>query len=147
MNIDEMQSGREINELIAVHVMGLIHYVGDEVPSGHAHYYLKPEEIPEVWLKELPNRDFERYCKQCGDMPDWSGDIAAAWEVVEKMRENGWHTRIDVLLEGRYMAEIYCNYGPCEKHGNGTRSWHGGEAEANSTPLAICRASLKALGA
>lgn len=81
-------------------------------------------------------RDVNRY-------PAYSSDLAAAWEVVEKMVEREWHPRIT----GRFS-------GP-------TDPWHVGFTARNcsgwngrpdhtashpdSLPTAICLAALKAL--
>lgn len=130
VKIDEMQAGREMDALIAEKVMGFTHYVGDDVPNGHAHSYLRADEIPEVWLKELPNRDFVRFCKQCGDMPNYSTHIEEAWEVVEWMKD--WNFTLDWL--GSDWQTMFQTEDDGEFFSN-----------ADTAPLAICRAALKAV--
>lgn len=72
-----------------------------------------------------------------------STNIAAAWEVVEKMRERGDWVNLEGDKEG-WMVEVW----PF----TADDSWAGGgfygedvKAKADTAPLAICRAALKAL--
>jgi hypothetical protein len=75
---------------------------------------------------------------QASEVKPYSTDIAAAWEVVEKVRGERWEMRwvgkktIDVqgLAEDEYGLAF---------RGNLTASW------AGTAPLAICRAALKAI--
>ena len=60
-------------------------------------------------------------------LPKYSEDIAAAWRVVEK-------------LDGTYEPVI-------ERHGPGWTAWFdSNQAWADTAPLAICLAALKAVG-
>lgn len=117
MNIDEMQAGGKLNCLIAEKLFDwhdaswdceCNSYTGLP-PKGHGY------EI----------------------VPDCSTDIAAAMEVLEKIKSQ--MLRIDITL----------NVGPHLKPyvvlviGQDGKYWQG---EAESLPLAICRAALKALG-
>jgi hypothetical protein len=82
--------------------------------------------------------------------PHFSTDIAAAWQVVEKMGADGWNVSLYVHRgeHGGCGCSITCPYGPCEKHGNAVETWHGVEDVRGATvPLAICLAALKAVGA
>ncbi len=82
------------------------------------------------------------------EIPRYSTDIAAAWEVVAKFQENDAPLKniaLELLvtkLEGCHAKLIQWG-----THGDGTYKleslW---EAEAESTPLAICLAALKACG-
>ena len=71
--------------------------------------------------------------------PDFALDISAAWQVVEKMRE--WDGCMNPEVEirsdmGRWTCAI------------GFEAWAAisGEATADTAPLAICIAALKAKG-
>ena len=136
MRIDEMPAGHEMDALITEKVMGFTLYIGDEIPDGHEHQCLQPGEVPEIWLKErIDHGGFYRYCKHCGNMPEYSTDIADAWRVVEKM--------------GNYLFA-------CGRNDNGM--WEAcffsvnsgigklSEGHGDTAPLVICRAGLKALG-
>ncbi len=69
-----------------------------------------------------------------------SGNIADAWQVVEKLLENGWElTRIEksaVVENGRWLVQFYKN----SAHPGTT----GPRALADTVTLAICRAALMA---
>jgi hypothetical protein len=70
-------------------------------------------------------------------MPAYSTDIAAAWAVVEKMREAGW----------RYCLIGYVS-SPLQECVFERKLGHDGDrfsASADTMPLAICRASLLSL--
>ena len=66
----------------------------------------------------------------CPDVPHYSTDIAAAWLVVEKMLET---SRIDITHEGMLWV---CEVIDTEKLAI---------ASANTAPMAICKAALKAV--
>lgn len=59
---------RKIDAAVAEEVMG--------------HEVMKPH--PDVWFM-YPNREHSAV-----EIPNYSTDIRAAWEVVEKMNEDGW---------------------------------------------------------
>ena len=108
MTIDEMPAGREMNLLIADKVM-LLPCVDDPPGDG-------------------------RNCPRCGYL-DYSTDIAAAWEVAEKMRATygvSLYWRSKRKGEGCWVAKFL------------HRS-HAHEATGDTAPLAICRAALKAV--
>ena len=94
---------REIDSLVAEHVMGLrvnLDCETPEVDDNHGCVY---------------------------DMPEYSTDIAAAWEVVERLNIEGLHACIRVLHRPscRFKSDTV---------------W------ADTTPKAICLAALKAKG-
>lgn len=69
----------------------------------------------------------------------YSTDIVAAWQVVEKMRYNGWTLSLDNECAFDCWSVIF------EASGEMDEEW--GEFRANApAPLAICRAALKATG-
>ncbi len=139
IRIDEMPAGREMDFLIAEKVFGFKHYIGEEIPDGHVHQYLRPEEVPEVWLKErLDHGGYYRYCKHCENMPEFSTDISSAWEVVEKMGELGYTCHVEWKGSDRVYAEsaeVVFVMGIITV----------GHAVGDVTG-AICRAALKAMG-
>jgi len=124
------QAGREMDARVAEKVMGW-ESVTDELEIA------KREGVPEcvdsqrwhrkqVWF----NGNEKMACEECGTLPDYSTSIAAAWEVVEKFEA----MQLFRYTTGRYIA--------CLADGN---SLH--EGEADTAPLAICKAALKAVGA
>lgn len=64
-----------------------------------------------------------------------STDIAAAWQVVEKMKERQWNFTIADLVKNKWRAE----FGGSRKH---KQTWE----DADTAPRAICLAALKAVG-
>lgn len=109
---------RELDALVAEKVMGW-ELIGI-APSGG-----RVVHSPRLWEKELPH---------------YSSDIAAAWQVVEKMEKDGWESG-------------------CETSKGIRRAWFAWDrrkrfspklpkfAEAEAIPRAICLAALKAVGA
>lgn len=108
-----MDAGRELDTLIAEKVMGY-HRATESEPYWNS---------LAVWVEENGER-WEQ-------IPDYSTDIAAAWQVVEHL-----HGRvvIDHWSRGAYKVMIYLPAKPPSV-----------EASAESAPLAICRAALAAL--
>ena len=64
---------------------------------------------------------------------DYSTDIAAAWEVVGRMRDDWWELE---FLSGNYRATF--------QRGERVTDYSYPVAEGDTAPLAICRAALKA---
>jgi hypothetical protein len=115
--IDAMPAGREMDALVAERVMGWVRH---------------PDSMYRHWCERQPDGTL-RFLDQCEPLHTvrpWhpSTDIAAAWEVVEKLvSEQGlhlwWHNvwLVDFALSGAQRAE--------------------------TAPLAICRAALKTVNA
>jgi hypothetical protein len=83
-----------------------------------------------IW--EAPGKEYLQ-----NGTPDYSTDIAAAWLVVEKMRERG--ISMDLTgLANKYDQQWSCTFGDPETQ-NGECS------DAASAPEAICRAALLAI--
>ena len=110
MNIDEMPAGREMDALVAEKVFGVPH-----------------EDCFDVYGGKRCVKDDEYGGPQC-----YSTDIAAAWEVVEKIRED-YEPRIELWDEG---WEVTILTGTDRGSASG---------RALTAPLAICRAALKAV--
>lgn len=68
--------------------------------------------------------------------PPYSTDIAAAWQVVEKMREKGFRYFHQEYTDGLYC--VFVRYGSTIDDTPFTIS----QWDANRTPEAICKASL-----
>lgn len=70
--------------------------------------------------------------------PAYSTDIAAAWEVVEKLGK-----RFNVFVDYPTSGNVHANTGiMCDDFGHGHTC-----ADAATAPHAICLAALKAVGA
>ena len=99
-----------------------------------------------VW--GTPNDGLLWTCTKCGITegaaggplnPRYSDEIAAAWQVVEKMREQGWWVEVRSDYNATVpLTRTICAFGKgqvCEF------------AEADTAPEAICLAALAVVGA
>jgi len=128
--IDMMPAGREMDVAIAEQSMG--------------YRWERPSYLQNSDLFVAPNTDEVGYRYEgrapvyYEGLPHYSTDIAAAWQVVESLRAMGFV----VLISS-----------PRPVHAWGVEAWHldvehdrrRGEAYADTAPLAICRAALKAV--
>jgi hypothetical protein len=134
-----MTAGRELDALIAEKVMGKrIHKVPTET---------------HIWRTDL-----DRYDVTSGDdicfadegpmgrepVPDYSSDIAAAWEVVEKLIADGYMFSVGSETDALpYFAQCWKTGGkPCNL---GHDHIHTIQEFAQTAPLAICLVALKAV--
>lgn len=118
MNIDELEAGPELDALVAERVMGWQRF------GLHN----------QLWDKQPPHRQV--MCTAF-ELPKFSGEIAAAWEVVENLAPKF----IDFELVNRQnrlaLTRFVWGHGPKEFF----------QGNASTAPLAICRAALKAVNA
>jgi len=103
-------AGRELDANVARKVMGIECFT-------HIH-----EDGRVDWIEEHGDGPVARY----------STDIAAAWQVVEKMRERGWF--LNLHEEGALSQQWVCVFDD--------DAFDSGEFLAPTAPLAICRAAL-----
>ncbi len=142
MRIDEMPAGRECDALIYKALGNEVEhccFVDDSygascVGSENAIDCLIAEQKAKK-DKEIPG-DCE-YWKTI-DIPPYSADIAAAWEVLLKLKEKGFTW---MMGETDYKKDYIVVELGLEII---TRNNHNSIAE--TAPLAICRAALKAMG-
>jgi hypothetical protein len=108
-DIDTIPAGQEVDALIAEKVFG--------GPGKNVQWYW--------WRNSTPSLDVD---PPIYAGPAFSTDIAAAWRVVEKMKECHWF-----LLTDRIDTKWYAAFSDKAK------------SIESSAPLAICRAALKAI--
>lgn len=120
-----MKAGRELDVLVAEKVMGWTYKTFPEGACPHIKHWYSGEQYML--------------------MKPFSSDISAAWQVVEKLKERtnlfpqvGWVRVHDNTYQHR--CEIWMNDPSAHKHG-----WLADEY-ADTAPLAICLATLKAVG-
>lgn len=138
-----MNAGRELDALIAEKVMGwnwvnvfsnalmIVPPIGDKL--RHAHKYVD---------KGIPD-----------NMPHYSTNIADAWLVVEKLKGMGFGVTINEVCKrsGFYkyndnvLGYWHCNFTVSDKDDNDKLLKTNPEI-AETAPLAICLAALKACG-
>ena len=105
--------GRELDALIAKHVMGL-DMVEDQLP-----------QLPRYYLT-----DYEKTIHR--DVPLYSSDISAAWEVVTHLKSKYWYFMLSDENEGWEASFYWDPHRPAY------------EALSAEAPQAICKAALLA---
>ena len=130
MNYDEMEAGPELDHLIEQRVF-------DKVPCDKwRHEYggwgMAVIGAGQIWRKGDCEHD---NCYPEPYPPKRSTDIAAAWEVVEHAHKRGLHL---VLFYDDTIGKWTCKF-PFGLLGRRN------DTQANTAPLAICIARLKAL--
>jgi len=124
----DLPAGRDLDALVAEKMMGWItgeHNgrkvigppVGNMGPIGDPGVWAYADEVPVDWI--LP----------------YSTSIAAAWQVVEEIKRRGLHW---------WIADCSGGYGAHVRFEHDRRTF--ASAEAETLPLAICRAALKVVG-
>ena len=130
----EMEAGRELDALVAEKVMGrAVTWVGPErwrVLCFDPPEYSDASQPGGYWVNEVPR---------------YSRDLSAAWDVEKGMRLSGWLVSISGIMEGapegRYLAS-FRHVSPTER-GIGVRS--APDATSDTAPHAICLAALAAM--
>lgn len=118
MDSETMQAGREFDARIHEHVMRREVKYADHVPPGRWEYSASESGTP-----------FD-------EVPHYTTDIAAAWQVVEALRALGFDIDVSAGVNCRLAWE--CTIAPRPN----TDGFYVGEG--STAPLAICRAALKA---
>jgi len=132
--ITQLSAGRDMDELVAARVMGWSYDPASDLPgvlagSGKATYL---ESGLFFWWTTPDGR--HRYTP-----PEFSADIAAAWQVVEKLRES---LPVIRLSSGDIMGKLW-QFHVADRYRD--RSFDGDRdyfANAETPALAICRTAL-----
>lgn len=128
-----MEAGKELDTLVAQKVMG--HPMPDFIPEDALDLYLAGAPI-----------HYDSWTCVCyydeGDVPKWvpdpySGDISAAWQVVEKLIKKGYFL---VLQYGLFQKGWGCTISKQLPANNPVRN-------IETAPEAICKAALIATDA
>jgi hypothetical protein len=140
MNLADITAGRELDGLIAEKLMGWFR-VEDHRINGISFG-------PALWHSDLG--DPMNPSPGGFGVPFYSTDISAAWEVVEKLRQENFFLRITPTEEG-YRVTARSDEGlplAIDKK-TGDYDWNSkyseAYADAPTAPLAICRAALRAV--
>lgn len=154
-----MNAGRELDALVAEKVMG------EKRPAPtNNEVFARDALIGTIMGNPIPSEDGawrSITSFDAGDEPEWiprpySTDIAAAWEVLERISEQGWCLELADYRNSRKVdepgwwwelgrwEEIKDEYAPREMTHGLTHYWEldGG---ASAAPLAICLAALHAV--
>lgn len=138
-------TGPDLDKAIAEKVMGWKWYACQWGNQPRLKYLDDPKkrggfpDNPEANGDEILAQDAFRY------LPSYSMNISHAFDVVAHMEGEGY--RWDFMKLGDHVVAAFtCPLGPCERHGNPNHDFHEGSGEAETLPLAICRAALAAKG-
>lgn len=129
LEIDKLEEGQEVDRMIVLEVMGWKPWEGDyhRGPSGR--------------MYDITGDDYEIAPFEP------STDIAAAWEVVEKLKELDWALEVSVtnkLPEGD-SETYYCGLLRGDDNAPWREDFRHIQAWAATAPLAICHAALEAV--
>jgi hypothetical protein len=111
-----LPAGRELDRLVSLHCMGSL--------------VMPDSTLADVWLEvhpETPNTPRE--------LPRYSEDAGAAWQVVERLRDQGFEHRMAGMLDGEEASFRIVG-------DDDTAVF----AVSRTAPHAICLAALKAVG-
>lgn len=122
VDVDTLEAGPEINNLIASRVMGW-HLA--KVKVAGADFYRPVEAYVEYWVNENDTSQIQPY------EFDPSLDIAVAWQVIDQIMQT-------------YSHEVTVEHG-WQEHPGPYWHCHMGlvDATADTPALAVCRAALK----
>lgn len=122
MNIDEMEAGPELDILIAEKVMEW-----QRIESAVCLTWQPPKGL----LRTYEWSSYEVFRP--------SSRIASAWEVIEKLINGGDY--LGITVDAGSHTEVYS----CSFWKTWDVKWKA-RGDADTMPLAICRAALKAMG-
>lgn len=130
-----LEAGRELDALVAEKVMGWERVEGVDINRREG----VPEEKLDADRWHCRRAWFvgneRKACEECGTLPTYSTDIAAAWEAVEKVLP-------DFLVDLTYW-HIDSPHVTLYRRNDSSENYSG---IAPTAPLAICLAALKAVG-
>jgi hypothetical protein len=140
-----------LDALILQHVFGCVRQ-GDNAQVSPLHVSYANGETWDDWMEKGPHPvlvapdDTEYYLCTCRErigaqVPAFSSDIAAAWQVIEKMNAAGYTHNVF-----RHYPETH--YPDAGRHACSFSKFKGPltEATADTATLAICIAALKVVG-
>lgn len=142
---DELDAGREMDAEVARLVFQRkVEYFeswqrpyfawSDEMPLGAVCWASKPDYY-EVTGEEKAG------CKKVRHIPNYSTDINAAWEVIEILRSSGHFCCVKVHSDFHYNYDAVLIVYRADEDGGHSPDYI---STADTAPLAICRAALKA---
>lgn len=130
-NHKPVTAGRELDALVAEKVMGW-HDLWTGKVYGNLLGYL-----PSYKLREGTAADDPKNCPQAMDVPRFSSHLEAAWQVVEKLRQEHGED-FDFALTTNEPSTQWCCWILLGEN-------NGAERQAPTAPLSICRAALAAI--
>jgi hypothetical protein len=129
VSVDELQAGEKLDDLIAERVMGMS---ADEIA-------VRRSPLSSALLHD------HGYGRNIKPIPAYSTDHGAAWEVAEKMRGKSLVMRLDRWAGDWGPDQYSCYFARCFFDRDDNPEMRLLRGRADSAPLAICRAALKAV--
>lgn len=136
--MSEHEAGRELDALVAERVFGLRVEILPAPEHGHQHGKNVPMEPQSC---DPPPGMLGAWAAMYWVIPRYSTDISAAWEVLERMRERGEWV-LNVMADGYEIDNHNAEAIPL-KGWTWDDEWIA--ERADTAPLCICRAALKAI--
>lgn len=146
METQTMKAGRDLDALVDLKVMG---FVWDEARCRICGWPLY-ERIDQGCMKESCSMR-PRPAKCADEPPPYSTDIAVAWRIVEAINARGWTWTMGACTPGDRTEEDI-DHGHSHGFRAGIMPDHYGQVpfywnHADTMPIAICRAALRAVNA
>lgn len=133
-----MKAGRELDILVAEKVLGLkvVKTVWGKRKQYGCYSIGEPDWYDDAGATELGN-----------PLPAYSTDIAAAWEVVEHMNNLGTKSRDAYFILNKSDSGFKVSFYRRKHVGPGQWDYvaYHGTVKADTAPMAICLAALKAV--
>jgi len=142
MNIDEMQAGPEIDRLVAKEIMGWTIYTDYEPRFWLADGESSGWAVDDFDAREMTEDGVTEIVAHYGVFRP-SVDWGAAGLVFEKMPEHKYIMSIFYGIEPDLTAPVLPGYSVQVWHPSGKPTTF--DTEAETAPLAICRAALKTI--
>lgn len=138
----EPKAGRELDAEVAKKVMGLtVEFVKGNPAAWEAKTGKPMRWLPNDYMVVGQKAMYRIGTFSDMHVPNYSTDIAAAWEVVEKMKADGYTLELDDRRAG--WAAVFIKYGGTHE----TLAQIGSETVIDkSAPRALVLAALKAVG-
>ena len=140
MDIDKLEAGRELDALVAEKVMGWTWCAGPRPFDGMIMRWLFAPGKEKLSLAK-GNEPMGSL-----SMPHYSTDVAAAWEVVERLVDDGHCPGLIFDDNGHWALPLEgtqnCPMGPGPQD-IATSFFIEADMWAETAPLAICRAALR----
>jgi len=141
VDLTTLPAGRDLDAVVAERVMGYEWRRFDYPPAGQGYRYGKPW----TWLSSEKHGDDPEgdETKFIGNVPHFSTDIAAAFLVVERMREQGWQFHMNAT-EAPDSSNAWCAW---FARPNDTIDGKGLHRVGAKAPVVIVHAALAARAA
>lgn len=134
--VSELPAGRELDALVAEHVFGTAILTREAMEAEAVRVWVEQPQCTKFFWGFTAWRGDDGTIQCAQDFEPYSTDIAAAWDVVEKLGRDGFTCDIQWKGAGRnyeFTAEASFDKWTPPQSGHAV----------GSAPLAICRAALK----